>query len=100
MTVINLSAKIGNILEDFSAKICMTLHDHSESEIIHVAYENIHWVLIVKAKLLERSEGKKIIILEFITLKMHMLLKNKEVSIKIERKGVLTFWKKKMIIKI
>lgn len=55
MTVINLSAKIGNILEDFSAKICMTLHDHSESEIIHVAYENIHWVLIVKAKLLERK---------------------------------------------
>lgn len=55
MTVINLSAKIGNILEDFSAKICMTLHDHSESEIIHVAYENIHWVLIVKAKLLERN---------------------------------------------
>lgn len=93
MTVINLSAKIGNILEDFSAKICMTLHDHSESEIIHVAYENIHWVLIVKAKLLERN-------LEFITLKMHMLLKNKEVSIKIKRKGVLTFWKKKMIIKI
>lgn len=88
MTVINLSAKIGNILEDFSAKICMTLHDHSESEIIHVAYENIHWVLIVKAKLLERN-------LEFITLKMHMLLKNKEVSIKIKRKGVLTFWKKK-----
>lgn len=93
MTVINLSAKIGNILEDFSAKICMTLHDHSESEIIHVAYENIHWVLIVKAKLLERN-------LEFITLKMHMLLKNKEVSIKIKRKGVLTFWKKKMILKI
>lgn len=84
MTVINLSAKIGNILEDFSAKICMTLHDHSESEIIHVAYENIHWVLIVKAKLLERK-------LEFITLKMHMLLKNKEVSIKIKRKGVLSF---------
>ena len=84
MTVINLSAKIGNILEDFSAKICMTLHDHSESEIIHVAYENIHWVLIVKAKLLERN-------LEFITLKMHMLLKNKEVSIKIKRKGVLSF---------
>lgn len=70
MTVINLSAKIGNILEDFSAKICMTLHDHSESEIIHVAYENIHWVLIVKAKLLERN-------LEFITLKMHMLLKQR-----------------------
>lgn len=93
MTVINLSAKIGNILEDFSAKIYMTLHDHSESEIIHVAYENIHWVLIVKAKLLERN-------LEFITLKMHMLLKNKEVSIKIKRKGVLTFWKKKMILKI
>ena len=93
MTVINLSAKIGNILEDFSAKICMTLHDHSESEIIHVAYENIHWVLIVKAKLLERN-------LEFITLKMHILLKNKEVSIKIKRKGVLTFWKKKMILKI
>lgn len=93
MTVINLSAKIGNILEDFSAKICMTLHDHSESEIIHVAYENIHWVLIVKAKLLERN-------LEFITLKIHMLLKNKEVSIKIKRKGVLTFWKKKMILKI
>ena len=93
MTVINLSAKIGNILEDFSAKICMTLHDHSESEIIHVAYENIHWVLIVKAKLLERN-------LEFITLKMHMLLKNKDVSIKIKRKGVLTFWKKKMILKI
>ena len=93
MTVINLSAKIGNILEDFSAKICMTLHDHSESEIIHVAYENIHWVLIVKAKLLERN-------LEFITLKMHMLLKNKEVSIKMKRKGVLTFWKKKMILKI
>ena len=93
MTVINLSAKIGNILEDFSAKICMTLHDHSESEIIHVAYENIHWVLIVKAKLLERN-------LEFITLKMHMLLKNREVSIKIKRKGVLTFWKKKMILKI
>lgn len=84
MTVINLSAKKGNILEDFSAKICMTLHDHSESEIIHVAYENIHWVLIVKAKLLERN-------LEFITLKMHMLLKNKEVSIKIKRKGVLSF---------
>lgn len=93
MTVINLSAKIGNILEDFSAKICMTLHDHSESEIIHVAYENIHWVLIIKAKLLERN-------LEFITLKIHMLLKNKEVSIKIKRKGVLTFWKKKMILKI
>ena len=59
MAVINLSAKIGNILEDFSAKICMTLHDHSESEIIHVAYENIHWVLIVKAKLLERKWRKE-----------------------------------------
>ena len=31
---------------------------------------------------------------------MHMLLKNKEVSIKIKRKGVLTYWKKNMIIKI
>ena len=31
---------------------------------------------------------------------MHMLLKNKEDSTKIKRKGVLTFWKKKMIIKI